>query len=57
MTPEELRTICEQNGGQAAVARLIPCTKGHMSKMCCGIFPIPDKTANHIRLVIKSLQK
>lgn len=51
MTQQELQSICNANGGQAAVARLIPCTKDHMSKMCRGKYPITEKTANQIRLL------
>lgn len=52
LTPEELRTICKQNGGQSAIARLLGISQEHMNRMCNGKKNIPNSTANHIRLAV-----
>lgn len=51
MTPEELRTICAQNGGQSAVGRLLGVSQVHMNRMCKGNRNIPIQLENHIRLL------
>lgn len=51
MTPEELKKICTENGGQAKVASLIPCDKDHLNRMCNKRLPISERFAAHVRLL------
>ncbi len=54
MTPQQLKSLCEQHGGQAQVARTTGFTKDHINKMCAGKYPITAKAAKLFELLFSS---
>lgn len=51
MTPQELKAICKQHGGQSAVARLLKITPRQMNNLYHGRSKITEQLASHIGLL------
>ena len=45
---DQLRDLCNQYGGQIAVAKRLKCSKDHISRMVSGYYPITDRASRKI---------
>ena len=51
MTPEEFKTLCEQHGGQAQLARELKLSSKQINNLCQGRSKISEQLAAHIELL------
>lgn len=57
MTPAELSAFCAAHGGRTIVAKMLPCSREHLAKMCKGERLIGPKTVILVERLRRELEQ